>query len=233
MNKLIPFKKQIKFKTPIFEIVSISLEHNLEVVSDGIIHGDFIVSGEYRLSDSSTNTDPFEFQLPCDIEVQKHYDMDKAQINIDDFYYEVIDSDILEVNIVVLLDKLEEKTEEITNEIVMPKVDLDEYNSDINEMVEDRNNNDIEEEELMNVEEEKENVSDCTQKRCVETEEYTKSLFSNFDETEDYKTYKVYIVREGDNLEHILSKYQISKEELEKYNNLTELNIGDKIIIPY
>ena len=40
-------------------------------------------------------------------------------------------------------------------------------------------------------------------------------------------------IREGDSLEQIISKYQITREELEKYNDLKELSIGDKIIIPY
>ena len=69
--------------------------------------------------------------------------------------------------------------------------------------------------------------------RCIE-EEYSNSIFNSFNDNEDeYRTYKVYIVREGDSLEQILLKYQINKEELQKYNDLTEINIGDKIIIPY
>ena len=69
--------------------------------------------------------------------------------------------------------------------------------------------------------------------RCIEDEEI-KPLFTSFGTTEEeYRTYKVYIVREGDSLEQITTKYQITKEELEKYNDLKEISIGDKIIIPY
>lgn len=49
---------------------------------------------------------------------------------------------------------------------------------------------------------------------------------------EGYMTYKVYIVREGDTIESILDKYQISLDKLNKYNTINELNIGDKLIIP-
>ena len=46
-------------------------------------------------------------------------------------------------------------------------------------------------------------------------------------------TYKVYIVREGDTIESILEKYAVTLEQVTKYNVINELNIGDKIIIPY
>ena len=46
-------------------------------------------------------------------------------------------------------------------------------------------------------------------------------------------TYKVCIIREGDSIESIIDKYNTSLESLKKYNVINELNIGDKIIIPY
>ncbi len=60
-----------------------------------------------------------------------------------------------------------------------------------------------------------------------------KSIFDSFDDKmENYASYKVYIVREEDTIESILVKYTIAREELEKYNNLKEIKIGDKLIIP-
>ena len=109
MKKIIPFKKQIYFKTNVGEITSISLEHTLSPISDTTIKGDFIITGDYKMTETSVTTDPFEFNIPCEIELNENYNLDKVQINIDDFYYEVIDSKILEVNIDVLIDKLEEK----------------------------------------------------------------------------------------------------------------------------
>ena len=46
-----------------------------------------------------------------------------------------------------------------------------------------------------------------------------------------YYTYKVYIVREGDTLETICSKYNVTPDDLKEYNNINEINVGDKIII--
>src|SRR5574344_35389 len=47
-----------------------------------------------------------------------------------------------------------------------------------------------------------------------------------------YKTYKVYIVKEEDTIESITTKYSVTKEELSNYNELLELKIGNKLIIP-
>ena len=59
------------------------------------------------------------------------------------------------------------------------------------------------------------------------------NLFNNFTDEEKYVTYKVYRVVEGDTLDNILSKYNITKEELAKYNSELDIHPGDKLIIPY
>lgn len=60
----------------------------------------------------------------------------------------------------------------------------------------------------------------------------SESLFSNLSTNETYSTYSIYIVRENDNLEDIMSKYKITREKLEEYNNLSEIKTGFKLIIP-
>ena len=47
-----------------------------------------------------------------------------------------------------------------------------------------------------------------------------------------YLTYKIYIVKENDTIESIISKYSVSKELLDSYNDLSDIKLGDKIIIP-
>ena len=59
------------------------------------------------------------------------------------------------------------------------------------------------------------------------------SIFSNSNLEETYTTYSVYIVKEEDNLQSILSKYNVTEEELGKYNDLTNIKLKDKLIIPY
>ena len=59
------------------------------------------------------------------------------------------------------------------------------------------------------------------------------SIFSAFANTnETYSTYSVYILREDDNLEEVIRKYKTTREELSEYNDLDNLKIGTKLIIP-
>ena len=53
-----------------------------------------------------------------------------------------------------------------------------------------------------------------------------------FDKEEKYITYKVHIVRDTETIDEITTKYNVSKEELEKYNDLNNIVLGTKIIIP-
>lgn len=230
MKKIIPFNKEMLFNDNVFEITSISLEHDLKVSDTNLISGKFYINGEYKISDASTNTEVFKFELPCDINIDSKYILDNVRIDIDDFYYEVINSNILKINIDVLIDRLEEKKEV---EETLEEIKIEDTPDDRVDPIEIKTNS-IEELEK-DLERESDDMETVEKERCIEDEDMSsvKSIFGNFtDTTETYKTYKVYIVREGDNLESIIQKYSISKEILEKYNNVNEINIGDKIIIP-
>ena len=50
MKNIIPFKKDVIFKTKISEITSISLENSLSINKD-VVSGEFIIGGEYKVSD--------------------------------------------------------------------------------------------------------------------------------------------------------------------------------------
>lgn len=230
MKKIIPFNKEMLFNDNVFEITSISLEHDLKVSDNNLISGKFYINGEYKISDASTNTEVFKFELPCDINIDSKYILDNVRIDIDDFYYEVINSNILKINIDVLIDRLEEKKEA---EETLEEIKIEYASDDRVDSIEIKTNS-IEELEK-DLEREGNNMETVEKERCIEDEDISsvKSIFGNFtDTTETYKTYKVYIVREGDNLESIIQKYSVSKEILEKYNNVNEINIGDKIIVP-
>ena len=59
------------------------------------------------------------------------------------------------------------------------------------------------------------------------------SIFSAFANTEEtYSTYSVYILREDDNLEEVIAKYKTNRETLAEYNDLENLKVGSKLIIP-
>lgn len=265
MKKIVPFKKEIIFKTNVSEITSISLEHNLHIEDNNLITGNFIISGEYKVADTSINTEIFNFELPFDINVDDKYDLNNVNVDIDDFYYEIVNNKSLEVNIEVLIDKLVEKPliesreeqtrEEVSDVVANESVDTENdcQSNEFNKVVGEENGEEeaeimercIEKEDILDGVDyndlEDNNVSQIDEKRLGESVqiketksiEKINSLFDNLDaSTETYKTYKVCIIRTGDTIESVLQKYNISKEELEKYNSLSDVKIGDKLIIP-
>lgn len=59
------------------------------------------------------------------------------------------------------------------------------------------------------------------------------SIFSSLTSSEEtFSTYYVYMVREEDTLESIMEKYQTTREEIQNYNDLTDVKVGSKLIIP-
>lgn len=232
MKKIIPFKKDIIFKTNVSEITSISLEHTLHLAESNSIGGDFTVSGEYKITDTSVNVEAFSYNLPFDISMDERYLLEKANIDINDFYYEIINDNVLSVNIEVVIDGLEEKlVPEVVEEVIEEPVREEKVIEEIEPIPVDSLDREIEsesEETIQTFQEEPKEVE-----RCIEPEEKIGSLFDHMDDTvETYQSYKVYIVRDGDTLETILEKYSVTKEEIESYNDLKEIHLGDKIIIP-
>ena len=229
MKNIIPFKKDVIFKTNLSEITSISLENTLNL-KDDTISGDFIISGDYKVSDKSTTVEPFELNIPFEIVLDDRFDTKKATIDIDDFYYEIVNNNILSVSIDVLVDHLQEK----------PLVELE----DLVDVTPVRTVLDYEDDDM-----EKESIikEEVIEERCIEdeeelpkrdnkkeeVEEKINSIFNNSTFTDEvYVTYNVFILRDGDTLDSIMEKYNINKEELEKYNDLSNLQLGDKLIIP-
>ena len=197
MNKIIPFKKEINFET-IYQINSISLEHNLSLKEENIIKGNFIVSGSYKKTEASINIDEFNFELPFEINIDSKYDTKDITVDINDFYYEIIDNETLSLNIEIIIDDLYEK------EIIM----------------------ETDNREVINEENETRNIKDES------IEEKIESIFDGLDCNENYVTYKVHVMTENDTIESIIKNNNTKKTILEEYNNLNDIKIGDKIIIP-
>ena len=58
------------------------------------------------------------------------------------------------------------------------------------------------------------------------------NIFQNIDNSDTYVTYYVYIVKEDDNLDKILDKYNVTRDRVACYNNLDNIKPGTKLIIP-
>ena len=218
MKKFIPFKKEIPFKTQIAEITSISLEHDIHKTSDCEIRGNFIVNGDYKVTDTSMTTQNFKFNLPFEVSMSDIYDINDVIIDIDDFYYEIKNMESLEVNITLLLDNIKEK----------PLItELREERKEIQEEKEELNEECYEPEEAVD-------SGKLTRDENIETEilNGNKNVFSFTEDEENESTYIVYIVRENDTVESIMEKYNINIDKLKKYNDLSEIKKGNKIIIP-
>ncbi len=204
MKKLVPFKKDISFNNNIDEINSISLEYEIDTKKDSLITGNFIVSGDYRMTSSSQDLDCFDYKLPFNINLDKKYYIDEADVDISDFYYEVINNKVLSVNIELTIENIEERE------------DLD-----MNRCVEVADTDPVLEENEVITEDKEEGISTNV-----------KSLFDDLDTGETYSTYKIHIVTENDTIESIMTNYQVKREQIEAYNDVQEIKIGDKIIIP-
>lgn len=253
MKNIIPFKKDVIFKTNIEEITSISLEHNLSIEKD-TVRGEFLINGEYKVSEKSTSVDPFNLQIPFEIVIDDRYDTKKATVDIDDFYYEIVNNNVLSVSIDVLVDSLEEKPivkiddlTEVTPVREVLDADDDLFTlKDNKEEVLENSHEEIEkaEEKIDEVREEKkeEEKTEKGEERMEEKRENSNieninekinSLFSQISSDSDtYVEYNVYILRDGDSIDTIMEKYNITLEELKKYNDLSNLQLGDKLIIP-
>ena len=70
------------------------------------------------------------------------------------------------------------------------------------------------------------------QQEPEDKENFSKILSNITDNEETFSTYHVYIVRENDTIDKILDKYKVTREELADYNDLDNINLGTKLIIP-
>ena len=80
---------------------------------------------------------------------------------------------------------------------------------------------------------EEENIKEERDEESEIVEEKINSIFNNnTSDSEVYVTYNIFILRDGDTLDTIMEKYGVTEEELKKYNDLSNLQLGDKLIIP-
>ena len=119
MKQIIPFVKDISLDSKISEITSIALEHNLKMENNDSVVGFFTISGKYKMNEISINEEVFEKKINFDITLDDKYDASKVTIDVDDFYYEIINNEYLRVHIDVKVDNLvyyKKEIESITEE---------------------------------------------------------------------------------------------------------------------
>lgn len=220
MKKKINIEKRVDFPTMIGEITAIALDHDLKFIDNLNVNGDLILSGKYKMTEASRLEEEFLYKFPIEIALTEKLDLNTTKIEISDFYYEIenddimichVDLDIEGLEVVDFCDDLFEDREcdgDKNKEVKIPKKEV------IEPPVEEERHDEEEIEEL--IEDKKEEIN-----------------IMNFDdENETYGTFVVYIVRQNETVNSILEKYNTTIEELEKYNDLKNINIGTKLIIP-
>lgn len=232
MDIKIPFESIVKFKATCFEITKMSLEHEY-TINDETVLGNFIVSGEYKTYEISVNKDTFNYTLPFQVELNNNIDLNTVELDIDDFTYELIGNDSLKINIVY---NVRGELMETTEFERVDDLDLDEELEHLDEIVleeeieepvkeneeEVKETNEVEEEPLV-VDEDVRNIDQNTQA----------DIINSISSEESYVTYHIHIVKENETLESISALYKINLSVLTEYNDLTEINIGDKVLIPF
>ncbi|MBQ7790327.1 MAG: LysM peptidoglycan-binding domain-containing protein [Bacilli bacterium] len=220
MNEIIPLKKDIIFKTRIGEITSISLEHDYKINND-IVEGFVEVSGSYKMTEASVNYEEFLYTIPFSIALSKKIKEESLKIEIDDFKYK-FNKDVLSVNIELLLSCEEMKEEVFNMEEFFEK--KDDVVNDI-EFIDIDNNIEIKDNEI-----EIENKDIEIKDNDIEINNITNNIIN---EDKKYYKYKVYIVRQNDTIDSICNKYNVNINDIKEYNDISNINIGDKLVIPY
>lgn len=265
------------------EITNISLEHTLQFIDDSNIEGDLVINGTYKMTEASTLEETFHYSLPVDIMLTSQLDEANRSIAIDNFTYQIINEEVLELNIDILVKGLE-KIEELEEPEEIEMIEEEEHSIETEKTLEEQPKEIKEEETLRNDDQSIEtDVTEEVFKSDVSTSSLSSqeeidsqqevmnqlssateipvnsvseelpsqpvnastveisndaapvmnSIFSAFANTEEtYTTYSVYIFRQEDTLEDILNKYGVSREELSYYNELDNITIGSKLIIP-
>ena len=253
-------EKELLFKNNIKDITSISLDSDYKIENSSLV-GNFIISGEYKIHEVSINREKFNFKIPFNIEIDKDIDKKTIKLEITNFVYDYkqdelivnIDYEILGDRESVLLFDDEESLDEFLNkrevEVIdtrldeikntterksIDKIEEKELDTDIKNKIQlndSQNNTRLDTNDNLD---DLENKIDIIEQKEEEREQInTNEIINSIDTNNDkFITYKVYKIHENETLESIVIKYHTTIDDLKEYNDLSNLNIGDKIIIP-
>ena len=222
MKQAIPFYKEIVFKNKIANLTSISLEHNVKVV-DGEVSGEFIVYGDYKVHNDTTEKEEFKYKLPFTALLPDDIDLNTVKVDITDFRYDQIDEDVLRIDIDF---SIEGDTLECLDEREI--VEEDTINEEIDEILGIKEEVETLELPVESMEEEVQ-VREDTINEEIQVIEKTEEKIETM---EEYVTYHVHVVGSNDSVENIMKLYNTNLDMLNQYNDIKELKIGDKVIIP-
>ncbi len=252
-------EKELLFKNNVKDITSISLDSNYKVEGQKIV-GNFIIEGEYKIHEVSINKEKFDFKIPFSYELNNDIDTKTIKVDITNFIYDYkkdelivnIDYEITGDKKSVLLFDDEESLDEFLSKREVEVIDIRDTSEketkkeeptkeEIEENKDRKSIDKIEEKEIIDIKKElsledtreepnNDNINIIEEDRDkIETDSIINSINNNND---NFVTYKIYKIHENETLESIVIKYHTTIDDLKEYNDLNNLNIGDKIIIP-
>jgi len=238
----IPFESIIDFKTNISEITKMSLEHEFNV-NDGVVLGNFYVSGEYRVHEVSINTEPFNYTLPFTVELRDDIKEDTLEFNIEDFYYDILDKK-LKINVEYSLQA--ERKEDLFERVDESKLDSELSFIDNFLDEEEQNKDEVKDEIVLELPKEKcedNSFKEDSKPSKVEvanekdsdriSKEEEKTIMDTIKSSDDtFVTYHIHILKESETIENVCAMYGVANGLVSEYNNLEGLTVGDKILIP-
>lgn len=257
MNCIIPFESKVKFTTPVKEICSISLEHEI-TQNDHEILGNFIITGTYKEHELSINTSNFKFTVPFSVDLANRINHDTLEFSIDNFTYDLVGNDMNifidyalyaedakedgcreEMGDVDPLDLIAMDNQEPVEETLSqedPERTIEETNEkeeaiaqedEVKEISTELRDNNTEVNHTENANETGEEMQETNSREMIMPEN-----ISSLGTENDYLTYHVHIVKETDSLESIAMHYKIDKDDIIKLNNIENVTLNDKLIIP-
>lgn len=235
MSEAFVVERDFLFKDSIFEITSISVEHD-EDINGSNLEGDFIISGDYRLHEISINKEDFSFKLPFTHEIRSNVNLDTVNLEITDFTYELNNNDELHVHIEYIVSG-EQSLIEFADEKDLNEF-LNKTDAEVVDLTEDEPRfKEVSKEETLDIpaedskkEEKEESKEDIKEEKKSEIS--TNNIIGSINADETYVKYHVHTVMQNDTLEGILDKYKITLTDLKKYNTFEAIEVNMKLVIP-
>ncbi len=185
------------------------------------------MSGDYKPNELSLNKESFDYHLPLEYELEANVDLKTLSYDIEDFEYNVKD-DCLTVYIDFGI-----RYDEKVVEPEIPDITEEDLNSDFpTDMIEEETREAVEEDIAPEID-----IDDMITAPTVEEDDRLTSadsdmIYDSVLDGDEFITYHVHIVREGDTLESIAEKYGCSIELIKEYNETDVLELKSKLIIP-
>ena len=233
MKEVFTIEKEFVFNNNIYEITSISIEHNYDVAGS-ICQGEFIISGDYRLHEVSINKEDFNFKVPFQNDIRSNVNLDSVEVTINDFSYD-LKEDTLSINVEYLVEG-EQSLIEFAEE-----TDLDEFLQNNEAEIIDLSSEEVEDEReeekpVVILKPEVEKIKEEEEEEVIEEDKRhhidKNTIVDSINSEESFVTYNVHTVTASDTIDNICEAYKINLNDLKKFNEFEELTLNMKLIIP-